>query len=614
MSVPTDTGETCKGLIANGKHQEALALLRKSADPAADFPTQNGYLRTLKKINLANANLQPLRIALVPFYCSLDHFSETLRLWATLEGFELTIFLAEFDTAEQMLFDPTSDLYAFKPDVIWLFNSWRDVLPREKFPDCTNHAQARVVYARLKNLWEAISTHCSAYIFQNNADLPPDRVFGNHAPQISWSRTSILNQFNQILTENCGPGMTIFDLDYISSLFGKRQWSNEPYWYHSKFPFSHDAFGMVSFHAARLLCGLKGKSAKCLVLDLDNTLWGGVIGDDGMEGIRLGYGTDGEAHLDLQRYVLALKQRGIILAVCSKNEESLAKQPFAEHPDMLLNLDDIALFIANWNNKADNIRHIAKTLNISLSSLVFLDDNPAERALVSRELPMVTVPDLPEDPALYVRALDKGRYFELTAYTDEDSCRNDMYKGNACRAQLQASSTDTETFLKSLDMHSKASYLDNFSLPRIAQLINKGNQFHLTTTRYTETELLQKVEHGAICRCYTLTDSFGDNGLISGVILQPNGDTLEIDTWVMSCRVLCRGMEQFIHNDLIEIAKQRSVSALIGLYLPTPKNKMVADLYPCLGYSIVEETEIKRIFQLDIHQAKSLDNHISPRP
>jgi FkbH-like protein len=406
--------------------------------------------------------------------------------------------------------------------------------------------------------------------------------------------------------------VTLFDLDEIAAAYGKRRWVDARYWHHSKHAFAFDASGLLAHEAAAMLAAAKGLAKKCLVLDLDNTLWGGVIGDDGIEGIQLGSGTDGEAFAAFQGHIKALKDRGVILAVCSKNEEANAMAPFRDHPDMRLSLDDIAVFRANWDNKADNIRAIAETLNIGLDSMVFLDDNPVERGLVRRYLPMVTVPELPSDPAGYLDVLAAGRWFETLSFGAEDRQRADYYRDNAQRAGLQSQFRDHTDYLTSLEMAAEYGDLDSFRLPRMAQLIGKSNQFHLTGTRHGEAELRRRADGIAgQARWYALRDRFGDNGLISVVVFAWSDGVLDLDTWVMSCRVLARGMEEFILNDLVDQSLQRGCTAITARYVPSAKNGLVAGLYPRLGFTeTAAEPGGTRCFRLDLAEWSPRDTAI----
>jgi FkbH-like protein len=364
-----------------------------------------------------------------------------------------------------------------------------------------------------------------------------------------------------------------------------------------------------------VIASIRGKSRKCLVLDLDNTVWGGVIGDDGLAGIKLGQGSAaGEAHLAVQRMALELRARGVVLAVCSKNEDDAARLPFREHPDMLLREDHIAVFQANWTDKAANLRAIAETLNIGVDALVFLDDNPAERMQVRRELPLVGVPELPEDVALYPRALAAAGYFEAVSFSKEDRDRAAYYQSNAQRAQALTATDDIEGYLASLDMVCTIGGVDPSNRARVAQLINKSNQFNLTTRRYSEREV-QDLESDASRHAIQirLSDKFGDNGLISVIIADRRADAWEIDTWLMSCRVLGRHVEDAALAHLVSAARSDGARRLVGRYLPSAKNRMVAEHYGKLGFTLTETlADGGTVWTLDLSDfdAKSLPMRI----
>jgi FkbH-like protein len=589
MSLQVNPLRTVKTFVADGRFGDALAELGKIAAPGQDFPTLQRTAKILDGIDLASLGLKPVRVALVAT-STIDYLVPLLRLWLALDGFAADVFLAEYDTMTQTVLDPESALYQFRPDVVWLFTGHRDVRTAVSAGSSAAEVEEAVEseVGLLRSLWDAIARTSPAAVIQNNADLPLARVFGNLDGVAPWGRTAVLRRFNLRLADSAATGVTVFDLDHLAAEFGRARWQDERYWFHGKTPFSLDALGIVAFQGARLIASIKGQAKKCLVLDLDNTLWGGVIGDDGVEGIRLGNGASGEAFLAFQDYVLSLKRRGVILAVCSKNDAATARLPFDDHPDMRLRLDDIAVFVANWDNKAVNISGIAETLDIGLDSLVFIDDNPAERELVRRLLPMVTVPELPEDPALYVRAIDSLRLFETVTFSEEDRGRGDMYRENAQRKELRATFSDLGDYLRDLEMVAEVGPFDAISIPRAAQLLNKSNQFHLTTTRYTEAEIRALGESPRhVCRWFQLKDRLGNNGLIAVLIAERRDDDLIIDTWAMSCRVLSRTMEEFIVNTLVGLAREAGAARLVGRYIPTRKNKMVEDLYPRLGFSLL---------------------------
>jgi FkbH-like protein len=388
-----------------------------------------------------------------------------------------------------------------------------------------------------------------------------------------------------------GEGVDILGVDAHAAQDGMAIWHDPALWFSAKQEISAAAAPLYGDLVARLIAARRGLSAKCLVLDLDNTIWGGVVGDDGVAGLVLGQGSaSGEAYVAVQAYAKALAARGVVLAVCSKNDEAVARSAFTDHPDMVLRLDDIAAFVANWQDKATNLRAIAKALNLGLDSLVFVDDNPAERELVRRELPMVATPELPEDPALIPRCLADAGYFETVTVTAEDRSRSRMYGANAARAELEAQATDLEAYLADLQMQLRWAPFDRINLPRIVQLINKTNQFNLTTRRMSEAEVAGLIEAPDVLALqFRLKDRFGDNGIIAVVIARAMADEAavlryQIDTWLMSCRVLGRGVEAATLNVLAAQARARGAGRLVGVYRPTERNGMVADHYAKLGF------------------------------
>ena len=383
----------------------------------------------------------------------------------------------------------------------------------------------------------------------------------------------------------------ILDVEGLASAVGRQNWHNPTQWNLYKLSYS---IAMIPAHVdaiGRLLGAIRGRSRKCLVLDLDNTLWGGVIGDDELEGIVLGQGDPiGEAHLDVQRMALHLRNRGIILAVCSKNDEKTARLPFREHPDMLLKEDDIAVFIANWDDKASNLRKIAQSLNISLDALVFVDDNPAEQLQVRRALPQVAVPVLPEDVSHYASVILNAGYFETISFSEEDSKRANQYRDDARREKMFDGSRSLDDFLESLDMKLQVGCFDKMTIPRVTQLVNKTNQFNLTTRRYTQAEIeTLAAEDNVISLQARLLDQFGDNGLIAVIIARVEKATCTIDTWIMSCRVIGRRVEDAMCAVLLQEAAKRGVHTIRGRYIPTKKNALVADLYAKLGFEKLNE-------------------------
>jgi len=579
--------ETAKQFVATGNKTKAIEVLASELTPEVDFSIlvrASKWARSIKWDNVC-----PLRVAFLGGG-TLEHLIDFISFWLLLNGFRLESYFAQYDAWRIDVVNTKSLLYKFKPDIVWFFTHSRDIKLQShpEFDWNAAKSSAEEAVEEFVSYWQIIQTNLgNSLIFQNNVEMNSARVFGHLEAVLPGSRISLTRLFNIALAEKAAAlGVKIFDLEYVASSFGLRKWHNHAYWHNSKHPFSPDLAGLVAFQAARLLAAAKGASKKVVVLDLDNTLWGGVIGDDGLEGIKLGYGVEGEAFSDFQNYLKFLAERGIVLAVSSKNEESTAKAPFLGHPGMKLSLNDIAVFNANWENKADNIRRIALTLNLGLDSFVFVDDNPAERALIKSELPMVTVPEMPDDPSRYVSALDWLHLFESMTFSSEDKLRGRLYRENADRAAIQADFTNIEEYLANLEMVASVGEMDSFHLPRMAQLVNKSNQFHLTTTRYTESELLAlSSRDDYLVRWFSLRDRFGDYGLIAGLILKKEGEAFLIDTWVMSCRVLERGMEEFILRHLIALSISAGHSLLIGRYIPTAKNALVRNLYGNLGFT-----------------------------
>ncbi|MBR6290649.1 MAG: HAD family hydrolase, partial [Clostridia bacterium] len=350
---------------------------------------------------------------------------------------------------------------------------------------------------------------------------------------------------------------------------------------------SLDVLPAVAKEIFDVILATRGKIKKCVVLDLDNTLWGGVIGDDGLSGIQIGDLGLGHAFSDFQSWLKELKKRGVLLAVCYKNNEETAREPFEKHPDFVLRMEDFSIFVENWEDKATNIRYIRDVLNLGMDSFVFIDDNPFERDLVRSMIPEITVPDLPDDPSQYLSYLRSLNLFETASFSEADAVRTEQYREEVGRAKAQTQFESFDDYLKSLEMKASFAPFDDFHIPRIAQLTQRSNQFNLRTVRYTENQVAAAASDGGRLTLYfTLRDKFGDYGLISVVIMdKTDEDTLFIDTWLMSCRVLKRGMEEFIVNKIVEVARENGFSRVIGEYLPTPKNAMVKDIYSRLGFS-----------------------------
>ena len=467
------------------------------------------------------------------------------------------------------------------------------------FPNCWNQkseveGRVRREMARFESLWEKIHTELGAVIIQNNFDLPSLRPLGNLEASEAFGRVNFVLRLNAEFARyaRAHSHFLISDILYLSAQVGQAAWFRQSYWYNFHMALSPMASVALGQSVAAIVKSIYGKSKKCLVLDLDNTLWGGVIGDDGLQNLVLGKDHPvGEAYLDFQRYVKNLRRRGVILAVCSKNDPENAKEGFS-HPDGILKLEDFSVFKANWNTKPENIREIAAELNIGLDSMVFVDDNPAERALVEEQLPEVAVPNVGSDVSSFAQVLEHERYFEIDKIVADDLNRSAFYSANAERSAVQSKFASYGDFLASLEMTAEVAPFRPVYLERITQLINKTNQFNLTTRRYTGGEVEAIAQDPAFVTLYgRLTDKFGDNGLVSVVIGKIVDDSLQLDLWLMSCRVLKREMEFAMFDALIEQCQERGIRKILGIYIPSKKNSMVAGHYADLGFKSIGSSD-----------------------
>lgn len=508
-------------------------------------------------------------------------------------GLLVEVIEGAYGSAVQEALDPSSGLHHAGLDAV-LIACDRRILGLDRAADSAGDAARRVeaAFTQIKLIADGLRSAASATVLVQTIPPPLEPLFGSYDRLETTSAFAMVEALNARITDWSAAGQAILvDIARLASAIGLERWNAPGHWHASKLGYAPEMAPVYGDVVARTLAAVRGRSRKCLVLDLDNTLWGGVIGDDGVEGIALGQGSaTGEAFLAVQAAALELRRRGIVLAVCSKNEEAAARAPFRDHPEMLLREDDIAVFQANWTDKAANLRAIAETLNIGVDSLVFLDDNPAERAQVRRELPVVAVPELPDDPAMYPRMLMAAGYFEAVSFTQDDRDRAGMYQANAARAAAVAASGDLDSYLASLEMVCVIRDVDGASRPRVAQLINKSNQYNLTTRRYTEAQV-ENVERDPSkhIKQIRLIDKFGDNGIISVIVADRQAEAWEIDTWLMSCRVLGRRVQEAVLAHLASAAQAAGAVRLTGRYVPSPKNAMVRDHYGKLGFTRVRE-------------------------
>lgn len=508
-------------------------------------------------------------------------------------GLNLEIWEADFNQIDRQTLDPSSDLYRFEPEIVILFQATHKLLAKF-YQSQANEQQHFAEYnqSKLDEYIAHINQSLKAKIILYNYNEIDDTIFGNFANSVSSSFLYQLRKLNVDLMDLATrfPNLFICDLSSIQNRIGRNKIFQPSIYINTEMVLSIDALPEIASRTLDIIAALQGSIKKCLILDLDNTLWGGVIGDDGIENIQIGSLGIGKTFSEFQHWIKALKKRGIILAICSKNTESVAKEPFEKHPDMVLRLDDIAVFMANWDNKVQNIQQIREILNIGLDAMVFLDDNIFERNMVREHLPEVCVPELPEDPADYLEFLYAQNLFETVSLSEEDRTRTTLYQTEMQRVSQKQKFTNEADFLKSLAMKSVVEGFTKYNIPRVAQLTQRSNQFNLRTIRYTETDIAQlAVDENYIPLTFTLEDKFGNNGLICLAILEKkDAGKLFIDTWLMSCRVLKRGMEHFVLNKIVEVAIEKGFSVLQGEYLPTTKNMLVKDHFEHLGFTFTD--------------------------
>jgi FkbH-like protein len=603
--APVDFSARCKEVVKSGKDVGnqiyGLAGYRLNARQSLSVA------RALEQCRRENFELNPLsdfRLGVLA-NGTVDLVIDCLPAACARHGVALQTVSAPFDQVDQQALDPASTINTAQLDAVLVAvdHHWfsLDGIDFAQEPD------QRIAGAidRLRSVVEGLRQHGGAPAILQTVPVPPYSVFGSYDRRVSGSVRSLIDQCNRaIIALADKTGSYLLDTATLAERVGIDRWFDPLQWVSYKFPFSADCCPIYADTVGRLLSAIRGKARKCLVLDLDNTVWGGVIGDDGLEGILIGQGNArGEAFLSVQRLALQLRDRGVFLAVCSKNDDAVARGPFKEHADMLLREEHISVFQANWIDKPSNLESIAKALNIGLDALVFLDDNPAERAQMRSALPMVAIPELPEDPSWYAWILSAAGYFEAVTFSAEDRFRVEAVASDARREEVLATSRNLGDYLSSLNMVISQAPFDAVGRQRITQLINKTNQFNLTTKRYTEAEIAAAEADPTVFTLQVrLKDKFGDLGMIGVVIGRPSDPhTWELDTWLMSCRVLGRGVEQAMLSKVVAEAKRQGIRRLVGKYIPTSKNSMVADHYSKLGLRpINSESQEYTLWELSV--------------
>lgn len=497
------------------------------------------------------------------------------------------LYLAEFDTVDLELIDCDSNLFQFAPEyIIWhestlgLRNSFYKLSQEERSSFSINYID------RISNFLKIINNrlpNCRV-LFPDHSLVFHDNVMGNFFSKDEGSWQFQINKTNYLLIELSNKSNNLYLINSTPPNNGIEV-TDYSLVVNAELHFTIEYLKWLTISISKVIFSLQGSFIKCIILDLDNTLWGGIVGDDGIEQLQIGSLGIGKAFSQFQKWLKELKNRGIILAVCSKNDEEIAKAPFQYHPEMILKLEDIAVFIANWDSKSDNINHIQKVLNISFDSMVFIDDNPAEREIVRSFIPQVIVPELPLDPSNYLPFLINQNLFEITGLSKNDNQRTLQYQQETKRISLSKSITNLPDYLNSLEMKSNIDSFKSADFERIAQLTQRSNQFNLRTVRYNSNDIQSMAnDKNYVTFAIELDDKFGDYGLIGVVIIKLNSDKgATIDTWIMSCRVLKRTVEHFIMNEVVRKLNSLGIKHLVGEYISTEKNKLVSRLLEYLG-------------------------------
>lgn len=564
-----------------------------------EYPFDSGFLlkkrKALKKQLLADNTKRIKKNVAILGGSTTNDIMAMLELFLLNTGIEPAFYQSEYAQYWQDAMFPSDELLDFKPDIIFIHTTNRNI---KNYPTISDSQQTvceklELEYNNLVQMWQKLAENFHCPIIQNNFELPYFRLMGNKDASDFHGRVNFITNLNCKLYSYAQENANFFinDINYLSASYGLEKWSEPSAWHMYKYALCMQAIPEFSYNVSNIIKSVFGKNKKALVLDLDNTLWGGVVGDDGVDGIEIGQETSmGQVYSEFQKYLRLVKDMGIMLTVCSKNDEENAIAGL-NHPEGSLKPDDFIIIKANWENKDRNIIEIASQLNIMTDSLVFLDDNPAERAIVTAQVSGISAPpmDLPEN---YIRVVDRSGFFEVTAFSQDDLKRNDMYKANVKRSQQQAQFGDYNEYLLSLEMNG---VIDDFLpvyLQRITQLTNKSNQFNVTTKRYTAAEMELVYNSKDYIRLYgKLADKFGDNGIVSVVIGKKNGKNLDIQLWLMSCRVLKRDMEFAMLDQLVEKCRECGIETINGYYYPTAKNKMVADLFDRFGFTKISEND-----------------------
>ena len=550
-----------------------------------------------------------INIAILGGYTT-DDIKRILEIFLLDQGIKANFYESEYNQFYQDAIFENDKLINFAPDVVYICTSNKNI---QKYPDINQSKNEVDIMLRSElekyvAIWDSLEKKYHCPIIQNNFEMPNYRLLGNRDSYDFHGRVNYLTKLNLNFYEYaCSrDNLHICDVNFISADYGLSKWSDPFYWYMYKYALAVEAIPYLAFNVSNIIKSIFGKNKKGFVLDLDNTLWGGVIGDDGVDNIILGKEeAEGQAYLDFQKYIKAHEAIGVILNIDSKNDIENALLGL-KHPDSELKENDFALIKANWDPKDKNFLDIANQLNLLPESLVFIDDNPAERNIVSEQIANVAAPEIGKVTD-YINVIDKSGFFEVTSLTSDDTKRSRMYIENARRNEQQSKFSDYKEYLLSLEMKAVIKEFEPVYYARIAQLTNKSNQFNLTTKRYTQADIEAIASDDKYIALYgKLSDKFGDNGVVSIVIGYINENICDIKLWLMSCRVLKRDMEYAMLDKFVSECKSRKINFLIGHYYPTAKNKMVKDFFSVMGFEkIAEDLDGNADFKLDLSEYKN---------
>lgn len=567
----------------------ASILKRKKAIKRELLACKNDYIE--KKIAILSGS-------------TIGDFKNILEIFLLEVGIKPIFWEGEYNRFYEDAVFENEGLDKFAPDIVYIHTTNKNLDLLVSIGDSSDCIKEKLEnnFLKFKDIWNHLKEKYNCIIIQNNFEYLQYRILGNSECYYPYGTVNFINQMNQLFYEymNETSGIYINDINYLSAWYGLEKWHNSSHWHLYKYAFDIHAIPCASKSVADIIKSLYGKNKKAIAVDLDNTLWGGVIGDDGINKIKLGEeDPEGRPFTELQKYLKELTKLGVVLNICSKNDESNAKEGF-KHPSSVLDLDDFQVIKANWDNKDLNIKEIASEINIGIDSIVFLDDNPMERNWVKSMLPGVEVLELsyPED---YVRVLDQGRFFEATQLSKEDFMRNEEYKNNKKRKSLEQSTTTYKEFLQNLKMTCVIKPIRANTVERVTQLINKTNQFNLTTRRYDAEEIRKIMNDNQFCTITgELSDIIGNNGLVTVIIGHRKEAILNIDLWVMSCRVFKRNLEYIMFEELVRRCKEEGIAKIVGNYIPTKKNEIVKDWYKNLGFKLIDSNEKGKVWEFTV--------------